>query len=91
MNGRTWLFFLVALIWFFGVGIFYVDKQDMVHWIGTLFAYIVGGQWVFSWFFKRTMYAPYSGADLKPNGEHADIRAFLFCLGLLLMFFSSVL
>ena len=82
---------MASLAWFVLIGILYVEKRELLHWLATFFLYLYGGQWVFSGIFKLPMYAPTIGTKLNHSNEtHNVYRWILLLLGLFLMFFSSI-
>ena len=82
---------VVFLLWFAFAGYFISEKLTFVDWIGSLFIYCIGLQWVIAFILDKTMLI-YFGHELSiQNPKHKVPRVFHFIVGLILCLVSTII
>ena len=82
---------VIALIFFISCGIFIAGRNTMPEWVGTLFIFTIGYQWVHTYAFNKNMYTLYIAETLYANDiKYKNYRVLHLILGIVLCIFSSV-
>ncbi|MFT5452557.1 MAG: hypothetical protein ACI9N9_002050 [Enterobacterales bacterium] len=83
-------FAVVATSWFIFAGVLFSEKSQAIDWLGGLFLYLIGLQWIYGFLLSKTMYTTYTDMPMEANNEkHRGLRLLFFCLGLILCYMGS--